>query len=112
MFEASGGGGAALPAREPALIGGGDPSGVRSLRTANGTPEAVYPQCGGVASIFEREARPVPDLAEAWVVTEDFRLEYNHRWPHSSLGYDTPAAFAAKCRQAPPLRTPPARWRR
>jgi len=46
-------------------------------------------------------------LAEARVVIEDFRLQYNHRRPHSSLGYDTPAAFAAKCGQAPPLRLAP-----
>jgi transposase InsO family protein len=43
-------------------------------------------------------------LAEARVVLDDFRLEYNHRRPHSSLGYDTPAAIAATCRRAPPLR--------
>ena len=28
------------------------------------------------------------------VVTEDYRLNYNHRRPHSSLDYRTPAAFA------------------
>jgi len=34
-------------------------------------------------------------LKEAKVITEDFRLEYNDRRPHSSLEYQTPAAFAA-----------------
>ena len=53
-------------------------------------------------------------LKEAKVVTEDYRLEYNHRRPHSSLKYMTPAAFAASCGRAggAPLRgdsTPPAR---
>lgn len=31
------------------------------------------------------------DLREARVVVEDYRLDYNHRRPHSSLGYQTPA---------------------
>ena len=39
-------------------------------------------------------------LKEAKVVTEDYRLEYNHRRPHSSLGYATPAAYAVICEQA------------
>jgi len=36
-------------------------------------------------------------LKEAKVLVEDYRQEYNHRRPHSSLGYATPAAFAASC---------------
>ena len=36
-------------------------------------------------------------LAEAKVLVEDYRLQYNHRRPHSSLGYQTPATFADRC---------------
>ncbi len=36
-------------------------------------------------------------LKEAKVLVEDYRQEYNHRRPHSSLRYRTPAAFAAWC---------------
>jgi transposase InsO family protein len=36
-------------------------------------------------------------VKQAGVLAEDWRLEYNHHRPHSSLGYKTPAAFAASC---------------
>lgn len=36
-------------------------------------------------------------LKEAQVLVEDWRGHYNHRRPHSSLGYQPPAAFAAAC---------------
>jgi transposase InsO family protein len=38
-------------------------------------------------------------LAEARGVLADHRGHYNHRRPHSSLGYRTRAAFAAACRR-------------
>jgi transposase InsO family protein len=37
------------------------------------------------------------NLKEAKVLVEGHRLDYNHRRPHSSLGYMTLAAFAACC---------------
>ena len=36
-------------------------------------------------------------LAAARKHTAAFRDDYNHRRPHGSLGYATPAAFAARC---------------
>jgi putative transposase len=38
-------------------------------------------------------------LAEAQVLIEDWRHDYNHHRPHSALGMMTPAAFAASLRQ-------------
>lgn len=37
------------------------------------------------------------DLADARAATTRYRLEYNHRRPHSALDYRTPAEFAAGC---------------
>ena len=36
-------------------------------------------------------------VKEAKVIAEDWRLDYNNHRPHSSLGYMTPAGFAASC---------------
>jgi putative transposase len=40
-------------------------------------------------------------LAEAKMLSVQWRLEYNHRRPHSSLGYVPPAAFAASLAEPP-----------
>lgn len=57
------------------------------------------------------DAELFADLAEAKSLAASWKNDYNHRRPHSSLGYRTPAEFAATLRPAPvgasPLPTPP-----
>jgi len=56
------------------------------------------------------------NVKEAKVLVEQWRLEYNHHRPHSGLGYQTPAAFAAEALQTSaqnpsgpqPFKLPPA----
>jgi transposase InsO family protein len=48
-------------------------------------------------------------LAEAKVVVEDWRREYNERRPHSGLGYETPAEYA-KLRSKPTFATLTSPW--
>jgi putative transposase len=47
-------------------------------------------------------------VAEARMLATRWRLEYNHRRPHSSLGYVTPAAFAASLAEPPVAALPTA----
>ncbi len=54
------------------------------------------------------------DLSEAKALTAAWRHDYNHRRPHSALGYQAPAAYAAPCESAAadaalgaPTQTPP-----
>ena len=45
-------------------------------------------------------AEDFADLREAQALAASWRNDYNHRRPHSSLGYQTPATFAASCGRA------------
>jgi len=47
-------------------------------------------------------------VKEAGVLAENWRQEYNHHRPHSSLNYMTPASFAASCLASAPALVGPA----
>lgn len=71
--------------------------GAKTLYIAPGSPwENAYSETFNSRLRDELLDREVFEtLKEAKVILEDHRLDYNHRRPHSSLGYLTPAEFAA-----------------
>lgn len=74
-----------------------DRRGAKTLYIAPGSPwENAYSETFNGRLRDELLDREVFEtLKEARVIVEDHRLGYNHRRPHSSLGYQTPAEFAA-----------------
>jgi putative transposase len=73
-------------------------SGVRTLYIEPGSPwENAYSE--SFNSRFRDELlnqELFTGLTEARVLVEQYRVEYNHLRPHSSLGYMAPAVFAAR----------------
>lgn len=74
-------------------------SGVQTLYIEPGSPwENAYVESFNGKLEDELLGRELfTSLTEAKVLIEQYRLEYNHERPHSSLNYQTPAEFAASC---------------
>lgn len=74
-------------------------SGVQTLYIEPGSPwENAYVESFNGKLEDELLGRELfSSLTEAKVLIEQYRLEYNHERPHSSLDYQTPAEFAASC---------------
>jgi putative transposase len=76
-----------------------DASGVGTLYIGAGSPwenaysETFISRFGD--ELLKREV--FSGLLEAKVLVEEYRNHYNHRRPHSALGYRTPAEFSAWC---------------
>ena len=83
-------------------------SGVRTLYISPGSPwENAYAETfNGKLEDELLGGEIFFTLAESRVLIEQYRLEYNHERPHSSLGYRTPAEFAAGFEKAEPPREP------
>lgn len=83
-----------------------DRAAVKTLFIAKGSPW----ENGYVESFNSRFRDELLDrelflgLADARWVVDRWRLDYNHHRPHSSLDYQTPAAFAARCAASAPER--------
>ena len=73
-------------------------SGVKTLYIEPGSPwENAYSESFNSRFRDELLNRELfGGLIEARVLVEEYRLDYNHRRPHSALGYMTPAEFAAR----------------
>ena len=75
-------------------------SGVRTLYIEPGSPwQNAYSESFNSRfrdELLDRET--FTSLTEAQVLVERYRVEHNHVRPHSSLGYRTPAQFAAEQR--------------
>src|SRR5215471_16002077 len=76
-----------------------DESGLETLYIAPGAPWE-----NGYAESFNSKVRDellnaevFGSVLEAKVLAREWRQEYNHVRPHSSLGYRTPAEFGAMC---------------
>jgi transposase InsO family protein len=74
-------------------------SGVQTLYIEPGSPwENAYLESFNGKLEDELLGRELfTSLTEAQVLVEQWRVEYNLERPHSSLGYRTPAEFAATC---------------
>lgn len=75
-------------------------SGVKTLFIAPGSPweNAYVESFNGKLEDELLGGEIFHTLLESKVLIEDYRVRYNHERPHSSLGYQTPAEFAATCR--------------
>ncbi len=83
--------------------------GVRTLYIAPGSPwENAYIESFNSRLTDELlNVESFGNLREAQVLVEQYRRQYNHQRPHSALGYQTPAAFAAACLASAPASARP-----